>query len=93
MIPKADALRIIVAAAAAGRRTEDVPLALAFGRVLARDALAEDDIPPFEKSAMDGWAVRAADVARVPVMLEVLGSIAAEGSRRRASERGRPSRS
>ena len=79
MIPKADALRIIVAAAAAGRRTEDVPLALAFGRVLARDALAEDDIPPFEKSAMDGWAVRAADVARVPVTLEVLGSIAAGG--------------
>jgi molybdopterin molybdotransferase len=76
VIGKAEARRIIVAEAAPGR-IEEVPLALGFGRVLARDACAEDDVPPFEKSSMDGWAVRAADVARAPVTLRVLGSIGA----------------
>jgi molybdopterin molybdotransferase len=41
---------------------EDVPLAAAAGRVLAGDAAAAVDLPPFDRSAMDGFAVRAADV-------------------------------
>ena len=40
---------------------ETVPLAEAAGRVLAADALAVVDLPPFPSSAMDGFAVRAAD--------------------------------
>jgi molybdopterin molybdotransferase len=42
---------------------EQVPLAEAFGRVLAQDVVAERDQPPFAASAMDGYAVRAADLA------------------------------
>jgi molybdopterin molybdotransferase len=42
---------------------ETVPLALARGRVLARAVTAARDQPPFAASAMDGWAVRAADGA------------------------------
>ena len=42
---------------------ETVPLAGALGRVLAEDVLATRDQPPFAASAMDGWAVRAADGA------------------------------
>ena len=40
---------------------ETVALADALGRVLAEDVIANRDQPPFAASAMDGWAVRAAD--------------------------------
>ena len=40
---------------------ESVPLAEALGRVLARDVVADVDWPPFDTSAMDGYAVRAAE--------------------------------
>jgi molybdopterin molybdotransferase len=44
-------------------RTEIVPLHEATGRVLARTAMAERDVPPFSRAAMDGYAVRAVDTA------------------------------
>ena len=44
-------------------RTERVPLAEANGRVLAEDLAAAADVPPFDRAAMDGYAVRAADTA------------------------------
>jgi len=53
---------------------EDVPLASAAGRVLAEDALAVVDLPPFPSSAMDGFALRAADA---PATLPVVAQIAA----------------
>ena len=40
---------------------EHIPLAAALGRVLARDVLAEVDVPSFDRSNYDGFAVRAAD--------------------------------
>jgi len=40
---------------------ETVPLAAALGRVLAADVIAEVDVPGFDRSNMDGFAVRAAD--------------------------------
>jgi molybdopterin molybdotransferase len=52
--------------------TETVGLAEAGGRVLAADAVAARDQPPFAASAMDGWAVRAAD-ARPGARLRVIG--------------------
>ena len=47
------------------------------GRVLAADIVAAEDVPPFANSAVDGYAVRAADVAAVPVELTVVGEVAA----------------
>src|SRR6266566_6475038 len=48
---------------------EPVPIAEAAGRVLGEDARALVDLPPFESSAMDGFAVRAADLpGRLPVV-------------------------
>jgi molybdopterin molybdotransferase len=44
--------------------TETVPLAAAHGRVMARDVAAPIDLPPFDNSAVDGYAVRAADLVR-----------------------------
>ena len=54
-----------------------VPVAEAAGLVLARDVLAGVALPPFDNSAMDGYAVRAADVAEAPVTLPVADDIPA----------------
>jgi len=53
---------------------ETVPLSQAIGRVLAEDVAAVRDQPPFAASAMDGWAVRAADT---PGTLRIVGESAA----------------
>ncbi|MEV5003580.1 gephyrin-like molybdotransferase Glp [Nocardioides sp. LML1-1-1.1] len=55
----------------------EVPLAEARGRVLAADVVGRLAVPPFDHAAMDGFAVRAADVADVPVELPVAGVVAA----------------
>ncbi len=56
---------------------EDAPLTQADGRVLAGDVAARRTQPPADLSAMDGYAVRSADVASVPVTLKVTGEVAA----------------
>ncbi|WP_417471904.1 gephyrin-like molybdotransferase Glp [Leisingera sp.] len=55
---------------------ETVPLAEAAGRVLAQDVVARRDQPPFSASAMDGYAVNAAEVER-HAMFKVIGEAAA----------------
>jgi molybdopterin molybdotransferase len=57
-------------------RAEPVPIAEAGGRVTAEDVRALVDLPPFPSSAMDGFAVRAADL---PAMVRVVGESAAGG--------------
>jgi molybdopterin molybdotransferase len=58
---------------------EDVPVREAFGRVLAEDARAVVDLPPFPSSAMDGFAVRAGDTpGRLPVVARVAAGRPAE---------------
>ena len=61
--------------------SETVALPEARGRVLAEEIRSERDVPPFANSAMDGYAVRARDVAQAsaaqPVRLRVLGEIRA----------------
>ncbi len=58
---------------------ETVGLTGALGRVLAEDVVARVTQPPKDVSAMDGYAVRAADVAQVPARLEVIGRVPAGG--------------
>ena len=57
--------------------TETVPLAAALGRVSVDDTLSPVDLPLFRNSQMDGFAVRAADIASVPAELPIVGEIAA----------------
>ncbi len=57
--------------------TETVALSDAQGRVLAQDLAALRTQPPNAVSAMDGYAVRAADVAQAPANLTVIGEVAA----------------
>jgi molybdopterin molybdotransferase len=60
--------------------TERVPLEACRGRVLAEDLAANLTQPPFDASAMDGYAVRAEDVAALPAMLRLIGeSLAGSG--------------
>ncbi len=56
---------------------EMVPLVDADGRTLAADLVARHAHPAFDASAMDGYAVRAADVSRLPAPLAVIGEAAA----------------
>jgi molybdopterin molybdotransferase len=56
---------------------EQVAVSEAAGRVLAEDVAARRTQPPWDVSAMDGYAVRAGDVAAVPARLTVVGSVPA----------------
>lgn len=58
--------------------TENVALGAASGRVLAETLRAGADLVPFARSAMDGFAVRAADTALAPTMLRVEGVLYAQ---------------
>ncbi|HSG01630.1 MAG TPA: gephyrin-like molybdotransferase Glp [Vicinamibacterales bacterium] len=62
-IPFAEALRVTLEAAQPISRTETVATNDADGRVLARDVVSAVDVPGFDRAAMDGYAVRAADTA------------------------------
>ena len=57
-----------------------VPLSDAIGLVLAAPVVSAEDVPPFANSAVDGYAVRAADVAAAPVELVVVDEVAAGAS-------------
>ncbi|MGE0887181.1 MAG: gephyrin-like molybdotransferase Glp [Blastocatellales bacterium] len=60
---------------------EDIALTKAVGRILRRDALSDLDLPPFDRSRMDGYALRAADTAGAsetsPARLREIGEAAA----------------
>jgi molybdopterin molybdotransferase len=76
MIPVSDALQFI------DREIELLPseavhLADARGRVLYEDVIADHDLPPFDRSQMDGYALRAADTMNSPVELKIVGESAA----------------
>jgi molybdopterin molybdotransferase len=72
---------------------EEVSVAESLGRVLAADVVAAVDLPGTDNSAMDGYAVRAADLAgagaETPVVLPIDGDIAAGDTARRTLGAGR----
>ena len=72
----ADALALVLADAAP-LPAEPAALIDAYGRVLAGDLKALRTQPPTDVSAMDGYAVRAADIATAPAHLTVVGEVAA----------------
>src|SRR5678815_224672 len=76
MISVAEAIQI-VRQQTAPLATERVPIVEALGRVLSADVVADTDLPPFDRSQMDGYAVRAEDVSAVPARLRIVGESAA----------------
>ncbi len=79
LVPVADALARVTRAFAP-LAAEQVSIADAVGRVLAEDVVARVTQPPAAVSAMDGYAVRAADVAEPPVTLRIVGGAPAGGA-------------
>ena len=77
MITVEEALARVLASAEAPLGEETVALASAYGRVLARDLKALRTQPPFPNSAMDGYALRAADTGAAPATLTLIGESAA----------------
>lgn len=76
MIPIREAIRIVLS------QTDKLPIESVavdsvVGRVLAEDIVADCDLPPFDRAQMDGYAVRAADVATTPAQLRIVGESAA----------------
>jgi molybdenum cofactor synthesis domain-containing protein len=76
MTPLEDARKIVMARCAVLDVTE-VTHTEALGMVLARDVTAQEDVPPFANTAVDGYAICAPDVSQVPVELTVIGELAA----------------
>src|SRR6266852_434363 len=76
MIPVADAIKTVLEQSPR-LETESVPLGDALSRILSEDVIADSDLPPFDRAQMDGYAVRAADVANAPASLRIVGESAA----------------
>jgi molybdopterin molybdotransferase len=63
LLPIADMERLIIERVTPVAEVEEVPLTEALGRVVAAEMAATEDLPPFDNSAVDGFAVRHADLA------------------------------
>jgi len=87
-----EAARQRILANLAALPAEQVSVAAALGRVLAADMVARLTQPPRDVSAMDGFAVRAADVVETPVDLKVVMEIAAGGLPKRTIAAGEAAR-
>ncbi|SFS09259.1 molybdopterin molybdochelatase [Microbacterium sp. cf046] len=78
-IPVEDYAAVIreLLASVTDRPVEIVPIALAADRVTSAEVRSPIDLPTFRNSQMDGYAVRSADLDRIPAVLPLLGEIAA----------------
>src|SRR5262249_11159177 len=87
-----DAREAVLAAVPGPTDTEIVYLSEARGRVLAEDVMSLTALPPWDNSAMDGYAIRAGDVAAAteaaPARLDVGGEVRAGPAPETAVERG-----
>jgi molybdopterin molybdotransferase len=90
-LPAAEALRVVLDAVAP-LALETCATADAQGRVLAETVRSGRTLPPWDVSAMDGYAVRAADLASAPARLPVAFEVAAGAGRERALAPGSAAR-
>ena len=77
LMTRLDAIRIIDENTRRITRVEEVTIEEAAGRVLAKDEVAGFNVPPFNRSSMDGYAVKASDTAGAstkPVTLRLIGT-------------------
>ncbi len=80
-IPVKDAVQLVMDHSKKRLDKEVIPLQAAYGRILVEPIIAKHDVPPFNRSAYDGFAIRAEDSAQVttdnPVAFRVIGEIGA----------------
>ena len=78
LMPREEAVKIILEKAKPVTRTEKVPIQDSIGRVLAVDVVAGFNVPPFDRASMDGYAVKAKDTKGAseasPVKLKLIGA-------------------
>ena len=83
MVSVSDALKIMLDSVKPLQNQEEISILEARGRVLAEDIFAAENIPPFNNSAMDGYALRSEDVKQAAkgddVSLKIIGEIQAGG--------------
>lgn len=91
LLPVAEAQRRILAAMPSPS-AETIPLRAALGRVLAQNARARRTQPPADLSAMDGYAVRSADLTALPMRLDVIENIPAGSAPRNTLNPGQAAR-
>lgn len=89
---KASEAQRVIAESITTLGVEPVRIEQSVGRVLAEDIRANRDLPPFDVSAMDGFAVRAADIGSVPTTLSVIEDINAGDLPKRVVETGQCAR-
>ncbi|MBU6200939.1 MAG: molybdopterin molybdotransferase MoeA [Acidobacteria bacterium] len=87
MIPL-DEARTLVLSRCEPLPVEDADIRDMAGRPLAADVVSVEDVPPFDNSAVDGFAVQSADVAAPPVELDVVATVAAGATSPVAVARG-----
>ena len=87
MIEPSEALQIVLEKTP-GPEPVEVPLLEGVGAVLVEPIASDVDLPPFDKSAMDGYAVRSEDLAHLPVELAVIEALPAGTAPTRAVEAG-----
>ena len=79
MIPISEAIKLIERETRA-LPAETIEIENSTGRVLAENIVADMDLPPFDRSQMDGFAVRVEDTENAPVNLKIIGeSVAGKG--------------
>jgi molybdenum cofactor synthesis domain-containing protein len=76
VIPVGEALQIVLAHTPV-LPSEEIDLQESVGRILAEDVRSDVEMPPFDRAAMDGYAVRADDVAEAPATLRVVAQVRA----------------
>ena len=86
-----EALRVILESVTL-RGTETVALSQSLGRVLAKEVYANRDLPPYDVSAMDGFAVRSADVMSTPAKLKIIEDVRAGDMPREVVQAGQCAR-
>lgn len=91
MLTVDEALEMVLARAAA-RPARRVPLAASLGLVLGEDIATDLDSPPWDKSIVDGYAVRVADVGTTPARLRIVDEVLAGGVPRRSLGSGETTR-
>jgi len=79
MIDFTEALNIIIEHAPGPGDVEEVSIGQSHGRILAREIISDVDLPPFNRAAMDGFAVQASDLGNTPVSLDVVMDVPAGG--------------
>ena len=79
VVPPSEALATLLDRLEISVRSEVVPTAQALGRVTAEDVVSSEDLPPYPRSTMDGYSVRARDTygasESLPAYFDVVGEV------------------